>query len=365
MLKQTPFRPYHVALGAKMVPFAGYEMPLQYTGVVEEHSCVRTSAGLFDLSHMGEIEIRGAAALPFLDRLLTNRFSDLQPGAARYTAMCNADGGIIDDLIVYHLDDHLLLVVNAANFEKDLAWIRRHAPREVEVRDVNDRTALLAIQGPSAQGFLAQIYEGEDLESLPYYGVRRASVGGVRARVARTGYTGEDGFELYVDSNDAASLWHAVEGAIKTGALKPIGLAARDTLRLEMKYALYGNDIDETTTPLEAGLGWVVKLDKEFIGAAALRRQKEAKVERRLVPFEIEGRGIPRPGYPILVGGETVGKVCSGTFSPSLRKGIGTGYVNRPHTKIGTELTIEVRGRELPARIVRAPFYKKGSVRNS
>jgi aminomethyltransferase len=364
MLKQTPFYVHHQALGAKMVPFAGYEMPLQYSGVVDEHNRVRAAAGLFDLSHMGEVEIRGADALGFLDRLLTNRFSDLQPGSARYTAMCKPDGGIIDDLIVYHLDDHLLLVFNAANFEKDIAWVFKHVPDGTEVRDVNDRTALLAIQGPRAQQVLSEICSA-DLDSLPYYGVMRSTVAGVRARVARTGYTGEDGFEIYVDAGDASALWLGAEGALAAGTLTPIGLAARDTLRLEMKYALYGNDIDESTTPLEAGLAWAVKLDKEFIGAAALREQKASKVTRRLVPFEIEGRGIPRPGHPILVGGELVGRVCSGTFSPSLRKGIGTGYVNRPHTKSGTALTIQVRGRELPARIVKAPFYKNGSVRNS
>ena len=363
-LKKTPFHAFHVALGARMVPFCGFEMPLQYSSVMEEHLRVRESAGLFDLSHMGEIELRGNGVLEFLDGLLTNRFSDLAPGEARYTAMCRPNGGIIDDLIAYHLDDHILLVVNAANFDKDLAWIRERTPPDIEVRDTHALTGLLAVQGPAAQKVLGETTQG-DLEQLAYYGVMHTEVGGVSARVARTGYTGEDGFEIYVDAEQAEQLWPRILAAGAGQGLLPIGLAARDTLRLEMKYTLYGNDIDETTTPLEAGLGWAVKLDKDFVGAEALREQKANKPGRRLVAFEVEGRGIPRPGFDVLVAGARVGQVCSGTFSPSLRKGIGTAYVKRGHTKAGTELEISVRGRAHPARIVKPPFYKEGSIRNT
>ncbi len=361
-LKQTPFHPFHLELGAKMVPFAGYEMPIQYSGVIEEHRCVRSGAGLFDLSHMGEIELRGEGVPAFLDRLLTNRFTDLPVGRARYTAMCREDGGILDDLIVYRLQDRHLLVVNAANFEGDLAWIRAHASAGVEVLDVNQGTALAALQGPRAEALVQRLTDAP-LETLPYYGVVETEVAARPAVVARTGYTGEDGFEIYLAAEHAAALWRAITDLGEGEGLRPIGLAARDTLRLEMKYALYGNEIDESTTPLEAGLAWIVKLDKEFIGANALRARKEAGIGRRLVAFEIEGRGIPRPGHRIAVAGEGVGAVTSGTFSPSLSRGIGLGYVNRPHTRPGTALEIEVRGRLLGARIIKPPFYKTGSLR--
>ncbi len=363
-LIQTPFYPFHVELGAKMVPFAGYSLPLQYSGVIDEHECVRSSAGLFDLSHMGEIELRGERVPAFLDRLLTNSFSDLAPGCARYSAMCREDGGILDDLIVYRLEDRHLLVVNASNFDKDLAWIRRHTFSGIEVVDANRSTALLAIQGPAAQE-IVQRTTSLDLASLAYYGAEPAHIADVPLLLARTGYTGEDGFELYLPADRAGDVWRALVSAGKWAGMKPVGLAARDTLRLEMKYALYGNDIDESTSPLEAGLAWVVKLDKEFIGAEALRAQKAAGVGRRLVAFEAEGRRIPRKGYPIVLDGQEVGEVRSGTFSPSLRRAIGTGYVKRPYTRAGADIEIMVRERAIPARIVKPPFYKTGSLRRA
>ena len=363
-LIQTPFHPFHVSLGAKMVPFAGYSLPLQYSGVIDEHECVRSAAGLFDLSHMGEIELRGDRVPAFLDRLLTNNISDLAPGCARYSTMCREDGGILDDLIVYNLEDRHLLVVNAGNHEKDIAWIRQHAYSPIDVVDANRSTALLAVQGPLAQE-VVQRTTSHDLETLAYYGVAPTSIAEVSLILARTGYTGEDGFELYIPSERADEVWRSLVDAGKGSGMKPIGLAARDTLRLEMKYALYGNDIDESTSPLEAGLAWAVKLDKEFIGVEALRAQKAAGIGRRLVAFEAEGRRIPRQGYPILIDGREVGEVRSGTFSPSLRRAIGTAYVKRPHTKAGTEIMIMVRDRAIPARIVKPPFYKAGSLRRS
>lgn len=362
-LRKTPFHAHHREAGARLVPFAGYEMPVQYSGVIMEHLAVRQAVGLFDLSHMGEIEVRGAEASAFLDRLLTNSYGDLEEGRARYSAMCNESGGIIDDLIVYRLSGRYLLVVNASNFEKDLAWIREQAPDEVEITDVNAGIGLLAVQGPRAEDVVQRLTT-LPLHQIPYYGVVEGQVAGVETVVARTGYTGEDGFELYVPADRASDTWNAVTEAGVPFGMGLVGLGARDTLRLEMKYALYGNDIDEDTTPLEAGLSWVVKLDKPFIGRDALLAQKARGVERRLVAFRVDGRGVPRPGHEVRVGGETVGTVRSGTFSPSLRMGIGTAYVRRPHTRSGTAIeVVAARGRTMPGAIVKPPFYREGSLK--
>jgi aminomethyltransferase len=365
MLKRTPLHAEHVALGAKMVPFAGYEMPVHYpAGITAEHQAVRTAAGLFDVSHMGEVEVHGERARDFVQHLTTNDASRLEVGQAQYSTLPDEEGKLLDDLIVYRLPDHYLLVVNASNRERDVEFLRRHAEAfGVELRDRSEEVALLALQGPRSEAILAP-HTGTDLGSIGYYRFAQGEVAGVPALISRTGYTGEDGFELYVPAERAAGLWRTLLHAGAGQGLVPAGLGCRDSLRLEMGYALYGNDLDEETTPLEGGLAWVTKLDKgDFLARAALARQKQEGVQRRLVGFRLLERGFPRHGYPVRYEGREVGTVTSGIVSPSLGQGIGMAYVPVAASKPGTAIEIVIRGQGVPAEVVRPPFYTGGSVR--
>ncbi len=364
-LLRTPLHAEHAALGAKLVPFAGYEMPVQYpTGITAEHHAVRNAAGLFDVSHMGEFAVRGERALEFVQHVTTNDVSKLEPGQAQYSTLLNHDGLLLDDLLVYRLADHYMLVVNGSNKDKDFAWISQWTGEfGVELTDRTEEIALLALQGPKAEEILARL-TAADLPSIRYYRFAEGEVDGVRGIISRTGYTGEDGFELYVAAADAARLWRRILEAGRDDGLIPAGLGARDSLRLEMGYALYGNDLDEEHTPLEAGLGWVVKLDKgEFVGREALRRQKEEGVRQRLVGFRLKERGFPRHGYSVVVADQPSGVVTSGIVSPSLGEGVGMAYVRTEHAKPGTEVGIQIRSQIVPAEVVRPPFYTRGSVR--
>ena len=364
-LLRTPMFDEHERLGAKLVPFAGYSMPVQYpAGILEEHRAVRTSAALFDVSHMGEIDVTGPDALALVQLLTTNDASKTAVGQAQYTTMCREDGGTIDDCIVYRFDDRYMIVVNASNREKDRDWIEHHAQDlDVEVDDRSDDVGLLALQGPKAQDILSRV-TSDDLDSIAYYHFREGRVAGVPAVISRTGYTGEDGFELYVSASDAARVWRELLEAGAGDGLLPAGLGARDSLRLEMGYALYGNDLDEQHTPLEAGLGWVVKLDAgEFIGRAALVKLKEQGVREKLAGFVLKERGFPRHGYTVRFEGEPAGEVTSGIHSPSLQQGIGLAYVPVEAAKPGTPLEVMIRDKGCAAEVVRTPFYKEGSVR--
>ncbi len=361
MLK-TPFYGKHEAAGARMVPFAGYDMPVQFKGIIPEHNRVRKTVGVFDVSHMGRIEIRGRDALSFINRMTTNNASILEINQAQYSVFCYPDAGIVDDLVVYRLEDHYLLVVNGANNDKVTKWLEEHLAGNVEMKNVTEDIAQLAIQGPEAEPVMQRI-SSIDPSGIGFYWAATADVVGVESLISRTGYTGEDGFEVYFPKEYADKVWDVVFEAGKEFEIEPIGLGARDTLRMEMKYCLYGNDIDETTNPLEAGLGFVTRLDKPegFIGSDVLRKVKEEKPGRRLVCLEMQDRAIPRPSYRIYAGETQVGHVTSGTMSPSLRKGIALGYVKRKHGKAGTELAIDIRGQRSPARVVKPPFYKHGS----
>ncbi len=343
------------------MPFAGWRMPVQYKGIKAEHEAVRTRAGLFDVSHMGELVVEGPEAALAVNTLVTNDVSKLEVGQALYTVCCNEAGGILDDLIVYRLeDDKVLVVCNASNREKIVQHFATKLPDGGSFRDVSDRWALLALQGPSAAAIIRDVGAPTTVTDLAPFRVSRAELAGVEAWVARTGYTGEDGFELFCANEDAVALWRALLSAGKPHGLEPVGLGARDTLRLEARLALYGNDIDESTNPFEAGLGWVVKLDgQDFLGRAALRAIKEAGVDRRLVGFEMTGRGIARHGYPIVVDGKPVGTVTSGSPGPTVGKNIGLGYVPKALSRVGTTLGIEIRGKVVDALIVRTPFYKR------
>jgi aminomethyltransferase len=358
-LKQTPLNALHRAMGAKMVPFGIWDMPIQYRGILDEHRAVRSAAGLFDVSHMGEVEFRGPGALAALQRLTCNDAARLQVGQVQYSALTTPAGTFVDDLTVYRLaEDRYLVTLNAANIPKDLAWMREHATGAV-IEDQSDATALVAIQGPRASAIL-QALTAVDLAAIPYYWFARGMVLGGEALLSRTGYTGEDGFEVYVPTERAAALWSAlVEQGTPVG-LQPCGLGARDTLRLEAKMALYGNDIDADHTVLEADLGWIVKLQKgEFIGRDALARQKAEGVTRKLVGFEMEGRGIARSHYAIVKEGVRIGDVTSGAPSPWLHKSIGLGYVAIAHAAVGSPIEILIRDQPVAARIVPTPFYKR------
>ena len=360
-LLRTPLYDQHVALGGKIVPFAGYAMPVQYpTGITGEHLAVRESAGLFDVSHMGEFEVRGPGALDLIQAVTVNDAARIEVGQAQYSAMVQAEGGILDDLIVYRFADRWMLVVNASNRTKDWEWIAdRAADFDVELLDRSDEVALIALQGPRSRALLAGL-TGTNLDEIGYYRFAEGSVAGVEGVISATGYTGEDGFELYLPAVGAPAVWAALVAA---GAV-PAGLGARDSLRLEMGYALYGNDLDEDHTPLEAGLGWITKLDKgDFIGREALQAQKERGVERRLVGLRLTERGFPRPGYEIAMDGETAGVVTSGTSSPSLGCGIAMGYVPTAWAKPGTEVAVIIRGKPVAAVVQRPPFYSEGSIR--
>ena len=360
-LKRTPFYAYHKALGAKLVDFAGYEMPLRYTGDVREHQAVRQGAGLFDISHMGEFRVAGAGAAAFLDRALTNDIGGMEVGQATYTTMCRPNAGIVDDLYVYRFPSHFMLVVNASNIAKDFAWLKEQCPAGVDFQDLSEETALLAVQGPKASEILRGNVPAAALE-MPSNRFAEGPLFGAPAVIARTGYTGEDGFELYFLGADAVKVWEGLMSAGAAVPLEPIGLGARDSLRLEMAYMLYGNDIDDDTSPLEAGLGWTVKLTKpDFVGKDTLLAQKGAGLSRKLVGLEAEGRRVPRHDMAVESGGRAVGRVTSGGFSPSLERPIAMAYVEAPLAKLGTALEVVAGATRIPARVVKRPFYDHGS----
>lgn len=365
-LKTTPLHETHQALGARMMAFGGFDMPVQYAGIIEEHKAVRTAAGLFDISHMGEVMVRGARALEYVQDLVTNDAERLYDGRAMYTVMCQPDGGIVDDLIVYRLDeDTYMLVVNAANIEKDISWMRTHNAFDVTIDDVSQETALLALQGPEAFS-IAQPFTDIDLDELAFYHFEERADGSFmdcdRVLLSHTGYTGERGLEIYCAAEDAERIWNTLLDAGADRGLQPAGLGARDTLRLEAGYCLYGNDITTETNPFEAGLGWVVKLDaSNFIGRDELRSIKEDGPRRKLVGFVAQERGIPRHGHDIQDrDGTVIGTVTSGTQSPILNQGIGLGYVpNEPtYTELGQPLVIDTGRRTLDVRVAKPPFHK-------
>lgn len=357
-LKKTPLHDRHLAAGAKMVDFTGFHMPLQYgDGILAEHKAVREGAGLFDVSHMGEAEFRGPRALEAIQKLVTNDASKLEDNRALYTAVCLPSGGIVDDCIVYRFGpEHFRIVINASNIDKDLAHFREYAGHVCDISDLSDQFALLAIQGPKAVAMTNGLCDA-DLADIPPFGLGAAHIAGVDVVAARTGYTGEDGFELFVPAEGATAVWDAL---VEAGA-KPIGLGARDTLRLEARLCLYGNDIDESTSPLEAGLGWTVKLAKgvDFVGAEVLREQKSAGVQRKLVGFSIEGRGIARPGWDVVDGEEVVGQVTSGGPAPTVGGAVGMAYVPAALAAPGTTLTLRKGKKTLSAVTVKGPFYKR------
>ena len=341
-----------------MVPFGGWEMPVQYTGIIDEHRAVRGAVGLFDISHMGEFEIEGPEALAIVQRLCTNDASSVAVGQVQYSLLCYPEGGIVDDLTLYRLAaDRFMLTVNAANIDKDWEWVTSHGGGAARWTNASAETALLAVQGPRAEALVQRLADA-DVTRVAYYHFTRGAVAGVPTLISRTGYTGEDGFELYVPAGRAEDLWRALMEAGRDGGIQPIGLGARDTLRLEMKFALYGNDIDATTNPLEAGLGWVVKPAKgDFVGRAAIEALRARGVTRRLVGFEMAERAVARHGYPLLEGGKPIGVVTSGSFGPSVERCIGMGYVPARLAAVGSEIDVEIRGQAQRARVVRTPFY--------
>jgi aminomethyltransferase len=364
-LARTPLYDEHVALGGKLVPFAGFEMPVQYpTGITAEHRAVRAAAGLFDVSHMGEFVVRGPDALDLVQRVTINDASKIEIGQAQYSAMCYESGCVVDDLLVYRYPDEYMLVVNASNLAKDWTWVSEHAAGlDVELQDVSAETALLALQGPAARQILQSV-TGVNLDTVTYYRFVEGEVRGVPATIAGTGYTGEDGFELYLSSHDAVEVWRTLLSEGGRAGLLPTGLGARDSLRLEMGYALYGNELDDQHTALESGLAWITKIDKgDFVGRDALVAQKKAGLPRRLVGMLLGERAFPRHGYPILVDGEAAGVVTSGTLSPSLGIGVAMGYVPPAAHAAGTRLQVDARGRSLDAVVTRPPFYTSGSIR--
>ncbi len=359
-LRRTPLYPCHLEAGARLVDFAGWEMPVQYAGLIAEHQAVRTAAGLFDVSHMGEVRVAGAGATAFLQRLTPNDVSKLAPGRAHYSALLTEAGTYVDDLLIYRLaEDEYLLVVNASNREKDFAWIAGHAPAGLELADLSEEYALLALQGPKALEILSGLTDA-DLAAIRYYGFVQGEVGGHPTLISRTGYTGEDGFELYLPPAAAPELWRLLLAAGTPFGLMPAGLGARDTLRLEAAMALYGHEIDDQTTPWEAKLDWTIKLEKgDFIGRDALVAQRAAGPTRQLVGFEVAGRGIARQDHGVVVEGRQVGVVTSGTFSPTFQKALGLAIVPVELATIGQRLTVDVRGREIEATVVATPFYRR------
>lgn len=360
-MKLTSLNAKHKELGAKMVPFAGYEMPLQYEGLLVEHETVRSAVGVFDVSHMGEFIVRGEGALELIQKVTTNDVAALTDGKVQYSCMPNGKGGIVDDLLVYRMDAKTyMLVVNASNIDKDWAHILAHNSFGAEMVNISEKTTLLAVQGPKAVEALQSLTD-IPLSEMEYYTFKKGKFAGVdNVLVSATGYTGAGGFEVYFDNDHADHMWNAIFKAGEPFGIKPVGLGARDTLRLEMGFCLYGNDIDDTTSPIEAGLGWITKFTKEFTDSDLLLKQKEQGVSRKLVGFEMIDRGIPRHDYQIVdASGNVIGKVTSGTQSPSLKKAIGLGYVSTERSKPGSEIFISIRDKAIKAVVVRPPFYKK------
>lgn len=359
-MNNTALTNVHIALGAKMVPFAGFNMPVQYAGITVEHEAVRKAVGVFDVSHMGEFILKGENALDLIQRVTSNDASKLYDGKVQYSCLPNENGGIVDDLLVYRLDEKTyMLVVNASNIEKDWNWISKFNTKSVEMHNISDKTSLLAVQGPKSADALQSLTD-IDLKSMEYYTFQKGTFAGIdNVIVSATGYTGAGGFEIYFENDHAEHIWQAIFAAGESFGIQPIGLGARDTLRLEMGFCLYGNDIDDTTSPLEAGLGWVTKFTKDFTNSKNLLAQKEQGVSRKLVAFEMIDRGIPRHDYQIAdANGTIIGKVTSGTQSPSLQKAIGLGYVNLSHTKENSEIFVVIRDSKVKAQVVKLPFYK-------
>ena len=360
-MKDTALSEIHAALGAKMVPFAGYNMPVSYQGINIEHQTVREKVGVFDVSHMGEFFVTGPNALSLIQRVCSNDASKLEDGEAQYSCFPNQDGGVVDDLIVYRIAaEKWLLVVNASNIDKDWAWINSHNTMEATLENSSDHYSLLAIQGPKSIQAMQSLTQ-EDLSAIKFYTFKINTFAGVEnVIISATGYTGSGGFEIYCKNTQVAKIWTKVLEAGADWGIQPIGLAARDTLRLEMGYCLYGNDIDDTTSPLEAGLGWITKFNKDFINSESLKKQKELGVSKTLVGFELSQRGIPRQGYAIVdAQGNSIGRVTSGTMSPSMGKGIGLGYVPMALKEVGSQIHIQIRNKIVPAMVVKLPFYKK------
>jgi aminomethyltransferase len=360
-MKKLILEDKHIALGGKMVPFAGFNMPVQYEGVNAEHETVRNHVGVFDVSHMGEFLLTGPNALDLIQKVTTNDASTLTIGRAQYSCMPNGKGGIVDDLIIYRIkEDQYLLVVNASNIDKDWEWISSHNSMGVEMRNLSDDYSLLAIQGPKAIEAM-QSLTSIDLAAIKYYHFEVADFAGIEhVIISATGYTGSGGFEIYCKNSEVSQVWDKVFEAGKDFGIKPIGLAARDTLRLEMGFCLYGNDIDDTTSPLEAGLGWITKFTKDFVDADVLAKQKEEGVKRKLVAFEMIDKGIPRHDYLVKNAvGDVIGKVTSGTMSPSTKKAIGLAYVTLDHAALDSEIFIDIRDKNIKAQVVKLPFYKK------
>jgi len=362
-LKRTPLFEVYKEYNAKTIDFGGWELPVQFSSIKEEHEAVRTKAGLFDVSHMGEITVKGNGSLPYLQKMMTNDISKIKKGAAQYTAMCYDNGGTVDDLLVYKLeDDSFLLVVNASNIEKDYKWLEDHLENDVILENLSTQIAQLALQGPLSEQILSKIVSDKNLADIGSFSFQSdVLVAGKKALVSRTGYTGEDGFEIYCQSEDAIELWRSIiEAGSKFGIL-PIGLGARDTLRFEAKLALYGQELSPEITPLEAGIGFAVKLHKEsdFIGKEALQKQMDEGVPRRLVGIEMIDRGIPRHGYPIFAGDDQIGVVTTGTQSPTLKRNVGLVLLNTEHASLDQEVFVEIRSKRLKAKIVKTPFYKR------
>ncbi len=359
-MKETPLNKAHKSLGARMVEFAGWEMPVQYESALQEHIAVRKTVGLFDVSHMGRVRIKGSDALALVQRVSCNDAARLADGQAHYSGLLNTAGGFVDDIIVHRLaEDHFMICVNASGREKDLAWFVNHRSGNVEIINESDATAQIAVQGPKAIEIL-QPLTNVPLQEIKYYWFREGDVGGARALVARTGYTGEDGFELYLPAEAAEPTWNRLMELGQAVGVRPAGLAARNTLRLEMKMPLYGNDIDDMTTPWEAGLGWIVKLAKgDFVGKSALERQKQQGIRRKLVGFELMDRGIARDHFPVWLDDQPAGHVTSGSYAPSLEKSIGLAYLPIDRQAPGSRLSVEVRGKRLAAQVVETPFYRR------
>lgn len=360
MIKKTALTDLHISLGAKMVPFAGFNMPVQYTGINAEHEAVRKSVGVFDVSHMGEFILKGDKALDLIQRVVSNDASKLFDGKIQYAYLPNETGGIVDDLLIYRIDEKTyMLVPNASNIEKDWNWISKFNTEGVEMIDISDKTSLLAIQGPRATDVLQKLTD-MDLSSMDYYTFKKGVFAGVEnVLVSATGYTGAGGFEVYFDNEHAQEIWEAIFEAGAEFDIKPVGLGARDTLRLEMGFCLYGNDIDDTTSPFEAGLGWVTKFNKDFVNSVNLKAEKEAGLKRKLIGFEMIDRGIARHDYEFVdATGKVIGRVTSGTQSPSLQKSIGLGYIDIADAKEGTEILVSIRNKALKAIVVKPPFIK-------
>ncbi|PLT35247.1 glycine cleavage system aminomethyltransferase GcvT [Bacillus sp. V5-8f] len=362
-LKRTPLYEVYKESGGKTIDFGGWELPVQFSGIKEEHETVRTKVGLFDVSHMGEIEVKGPESIAFLQRLLTNDILKLSSGGAQYTVMCYENGGTVDDLLVYKKSDgDYLLVVNAANIDKDFNWLQANKVEDVELNNVSSDIAQLALQGPLAEKVLQKLSKNTDLSEIDFFKFKdHVDLKGIDTLVSRTGYTGEDGFEIYCRSEDAIALWRQLLEAGKEDGIQPIGLGARDTLRFEAKLPLYGQELGADITPIEAGIGFAVKIDKnaDFLGKAVLTEQKEKGAPRKLVGIEMIDRGIPRHGYPIYVASEVIGEVTTGTQSPTLKKNVGLALLKNEYTDIGTEVEVEIRSKRLKAKVVATPFYKR------